>query len=214
MRPAGSSESAAHRVADPGARGVVSARCGGADRGDGAGNGGVGAAGQAARRCCCGPGSVGRDGPGVGAGAGADGGAGSGRMDDHRAAEGPGAAGRPAVAGDRRPARAGLIPGTGLTPRATPAVPAWSSTKTTAACSTSPSSAPVWNVNPKNKLSRFASTARVRILSVADLSSVRLAWISPAATGSSSRNSGMHSSGRPLRDVFHPLIDAATTAAR
>jgi hypothetical protein len=214
MRPAGSSESAAHRVAGPDARGVVSVRrCGGAD----------GATGRVTVASAP-PGSGktvllrswigGRDGPGVGAGAGADGGAGSGRMDDHRAAEGPGAAGRPAVAGDRRPARAGLIPGTGLTPKATPAVPAWSSTKTTAACSTSPSSAPVWNVNPKNKLSRFASTARVRILSVADLSSVRLAWISPAATGSSSRNSGMHSSGRPLRDVFHPLIDAATTAAR
>src|SRR6476620_12318967 len=55
------------------------------------------------------------DGPGVGAGAGAYGGAGSGRVDDHRAAaEGPGAAGRPAVAGDRRPARAELIPGAGL----------------------------------------------------------------------------------------------------
>ena len=81
----------------------------------------------------------------------------------------------------------GSYPGPAFTPRATPAVPAWSLTKTTAACSTSPSSAPVWNVNAKNKPSRFASTARVKILSVANLSSVRLAWISLAATGSSSR---------------------------
>ena len=72
------------------------------------------------------------------------------------------------------PHELGSYPGPAFTPRATPAVPAWSSTKTTAACSTSPSSAPVRNVNAKNKPSRFASTARVKILSMANLSSVSL----------------------------------------
>jgi hypothetical protein len=73
---------------------------------------------------------------------------------------------------------------------------------------------PVWNVNAKNKPSRFASTARVKILSVANLSSVRLAWISLAATGSSSQAQACGSSGHPLRGVFHRLIDASATAAR
>ena len=35
-------------------------------------------------------------------------------------------------------------PGPTFTPRATPAVPTWSWTKTTATCSTSPSSVPAW----------------------------------------------------------------------
>src|SRR6185312_11146689 len=68
--------------------------CWGADGSDGASNGGVGAARQRQDSAAA---VLDRwDGPG------------------RAAAEGPGAAGRPAVAGDRRPARAGLIPGVGL----------------------------------------------------------------------------------------------------
>lgn len=61
-------------------------------------------------------------------------------------------------------------------------------------------------VNAKNRPSRSASTARVRILPVANLSPVRLARISPAAIGPAHGAQACDACRRPLRSIGYPLI--------